>query len=103
VHVLQISDDGITSMFDTDERGNSGWDVAAKALRVGRAGGTMALNISPGWQKRHGGWQADLQRAEKAGWDIHAIAAMEDLVGFARAFSRKHYEAVADAAAGMAP
>jgi hypothetical protein len=95
VHVLQISDDGITSMFAVDERGNSGWDVAARALRVGRAGGTMALNIHPGWAKYKGGWQADLQRAAKEGWDIHAIAAMEDLVAFARAFSRRHYEAVA--------
>jgi hypothetical protein len=31
VHILMISDDGITTMFEQDEQGNSGWDVAARA------------------------------------------------------------------------
>src|SRR5439155_18864008 len=49
VHILMISDDGITTMFDRDERGNSGWDISAKALAAGRAGGTMALNLPMSW------------------------------------------------------
>lgn len=87
VHILMISDDGITTMFDADERGGSGWDVSARALQVGRAGGTMALNLWRGWDQ-----DAALVRAHsEQGWDIHAIAKMEDLVEFARAFSRRHY------------
>jgi hypothetical protein len=95
-HILHISDDGITTMFEKDERGNSGWDVAARALAAGGAGGTMALNLAPDWASG-GGWLAagiatDLQRARsQQGWDIHAIADMQDLVAFARAFSRRHY------------
>ena len=89
VHVLHISDDGITTMFDDDERGNSGWDVAARALASGRAGGTMALNL---WRD----WRSDPQlvRAAEQGWDIYPIKEMEDLVEFARAFSRRHYAPV---------
>lgn len=45
VHILMISDDGTTTMFDRDERGASGWNVAAAALAKGRLGGTMALNL----------------------------------------------------------
>jgi hypothetical protein len=85
-------------MFEKDERGNSGWDVAARALAVGGAGGTMALNLDPQWDSLpdHGHFcvYKDLKRARsEQGWDIHAIADMQDLVAFARAFSRRHYAA----------
>lgn len=95
VHILHISDDGITTMFEDDERGNSGWDVAAQALRAGRAGGTMALNLySPLPDHLAGakGWTADLLRARDAGWDIHVVRDMADLLAFARDFSRRHYQ-----------
>lgn len=94
-HVLMISDDGITTMFDRDERSNSGWDIAAKALEVGRAGGTMALNLPATWEQTQGTtcWNPDvLKRAQiEQGWEIHAIARLEDLIEFARSFSRRHY------------
>jgi hypothetical protein len=96
-HILMISDDGITTMFDRDEKGNSGWDVAALALKMGGAGGTMALNLPADWEQ--GGkwnWNREaydaLKRARsEQDWDIHAIARFEDLIEFARAFSRRHY------------
>jgi hypothetical protein len=95
VHILHISDDGITTMFEQDERGNSGWDVAAQALRAGRAGGTMALNLySPLPASLAGakGWTADLLRAREQGWDIHVVRDMTDLLAFAREFSQRHYQ-----------
>lgn len=94
VHILHISDDGITTLFDADEKGNSGWDIAAHALAAGRAGGTMALNIPSDWALRgSGAWLYDLRRAHREqGWDIHAIVQLEDLVAFARWFSRRHYD-----------
>jgi hypothetical protein len=92
-HILMISDDGITTMFDQDEKGNSGWDVSAKAMAAGGAGGTMALNLSPLWEaNQRSQVSIDLRRAAiQQGWNIHAIAEMEGLVAFARAFSRRHY------------
>lgn len=94
-HILMLSDDGITTMFDNDEKGNSGWKVSADALAAGAAGGTMALNLSSNWDQPDGyRWQAydDLKRARKEqGWDIHAVTQFEELVEFARAFSRRHY------------
>jgi len=96
VHILMISDDGITTMFDQDEQGNSGWDIAARALRSGAAGGTMALNLRADWAsiQRAGHYcpERDLLRArDEQGWEIHAVADMAQLVAFARAFSRRHY------------
>lgn len=95
VHILMISDDGITTMFDTDERGGSGWDVAAMALAKGRAGGTMALNLGS-WVRPDSRDRLLLDRArDEQGWDIHAIAKIEDLVEFARGFSRRRYTGIA--------
>jgi hypothetical protein len=96
VHILHLSDDGITTMFANDERGNSGWNVAAHALRTARAGGTMALNLySP--LPDHladgagAGWTADLLRARSEGWGIHVVRDMAQLLAFARDFSQRHY------------
>jgi hypothetical protein len=86
VHILQISDDGISTMFDTDERGVSGWDVAAHALNTAGGGGTMALNL---W---FGGGDEWLSRARlEQGWDIHTVTDMSELVEFSRAFSQRTY------------
>jgi hypothetical protein len=96
VHILHISDDGITTMFDQDERGNSGWDVAARALASARGGGTMALNLYTPLPAHIAAadhpWMADLLRAQKEGWAIHAVRDMADLLAFARDFSRRHYD-----------
>jgi len=96
VHILHISDDGITTMFDQDERGGSGWDIARHALQAARAGGTMALNLYSPLPARLAdaaatGWTADLLRARDAGWDIHVVRDMADLLQFARAFAQRHY------------
>lgn len=94
-HILMISDDGITTMFDRDERGNDGWEVSAQALAAAGAGGTMALNITADWEKLASTPWRDYGRLRHArkeqGWEIFAISRMEDLVEFARAFSRRHY------------
>jgi hypothetical protein len=101
VHILHLSDDGITTLFEADERGNSGWVVAARALAAARGGGTMALNIAPQWAAQDGaGFAGVLRRArEEQGWSIHPIARMEDLLEFARAFSRRHYSVASEVAA----
>lgn len=94
-HILMISDDGITTMFDQDESGNSGWDISAQALSAAGGGGTMALNIRQDWESmvdKWGGYCAQLRRArDEQAWEIFAISRLEDLIEFARVFSRRHY------------
>lgn len=83
-HILMISDDGITSMFANDEKGNSGWDVSATALARAAGGGTFVLNYT--------GDNPDIKRAKKdQGWNVHSITRWEDLVPFAQEFSRLRY------------
>jgi hypothetical protein len=86
VHILVISDDGVDTMFSDDEKGNSGWDVSRMALERARGGGTMVLNLWSDWQQNQ-----TLSRASREGWDIHRVQTWEQLVEFARAFSRANY------------
>ena len=90
VHVLHISDDGLSTMFDMDEFGNSGWDVTAKALEIAGGGGTMALSLWQGWET-HARTDWIDRAATEQGWDVHAISNMADLVVFSRAFSQRTY------------
>lgn len=86
VHILVISDDGVDTMFDTDEKSNSGWDVARDALDKGRSGGTMVLNLWQDWQKT-----PVLVRANKEGWSVNRVTDWAQLVEFARKFSEENY------------
>lgn len=86
-HILVISDDGVTTMFAKDEKGSSGWDVARMALDRARGGGTLVLNLGGDWQRN-----GDLKRAhDEQGWHISVVRSWEDLVAFARDFSRLKY------------
>jgi hypothetical protein len=94
VHLLMISDDGITTMFDDDERGNSGWTVARQALTSARGGGTMVLNLPTGelWDSYYRDAAKTLARAEQElGWRVERVTDWPELVEFARRFSRDHY------------
>ena len=86
VHILVISDDGVDTMFDSDEQDTSGWDIAQMALERGRGGGTMVLNLWQEWKEN-----PTLVRANEQGWHIHRVQTWDELVEFARAFSKEKY------------
>jgi hypothetical protein len=86
-HLLVISDDGVTTMFERDEKNRSGWDIAREALEKARGGGTLVLNLYSDWHAN-----ADLQRAHtEQGWQIHVVRTWDELVDFARKFARLKY------------
>ncbi len=90
-HILVISDDGVSTMFDQDERGQSGWNVAAMALTTAAGGGTLVLNLPEQWAAQ-GGPYAEIRRArDEQGWQVHRVASLDELVEFARQFSRLRY------------
>ena len=97
VHVLSISDDGVTTMFnDPDERRRPGWEICAQALQKGRGGGTLALNISADWEKPAHSYYQNLTKVlrrarDEQAWQIHAVPTLEGLVAFAHAFSRQKF------------
>jgi len=72
-------------MFDNDEKGNSGYDIARMSLEKCGGGGTLALNIfSP---------SDGIKTAESMGWNIYPVTDWDGLVKFSKDFVKKHYEA----------
>ena len=68
-----------------------GWNVAQRALAAARGGGTIVMNTT--------GAHPEEARLVEMGWDLHHVARPEDLVPFARAFSRAVYAADVEARA----
>jgi hypothetical protein len=103
VHILVISDDGVSTMFDNDEKGASGFDISAMALKNARGGGSLVLNAVHDWDRRAAergprskfpnlDWGLTVLRArDEQGWHVHTVASLADLVEFARVFSRSRY------------
>lgn len=97
VHILSISDDGVTTMFeDLDERAQSGWKISSQAMQKARGGGTLALNIPSDWKNAthpyHKTLATTLHRAcDEQSWHIHAVPTLEGLLAFAHAFSRQKF------------
>ena len=85
-HVLVISDDGVTTMFDRDEAGNDGREVANQALTSARGGGSMILNL---WGPVED--DEELSRAVADGWSISVVRDWSELIDFARRFSADHH------------
>jgi hypothetical protein len=86
VHILVISDDGVDTMFYRDEKNNDGWVISKMCLENARGGGTMVLNLWQDWKQNK-----TFVSASEQGWDIHRVQTWDELVEFARAFSKANY------------
>ncbi len=90
VHVLVISDTDMFSMLDSDADGRLGWEVARQAVERCGGGATYVLQI-------HGGMSENnlrmpqLARMQAEGWNVHLVDSMEELIAFARKFTRQRY------------
>lgn len=82
VHILLVTDHDIYSMLDENHRGVGGWQVAREAAVKARGGATYVLHMPPEWQPDKIG------RMREDGWNVHCVQNWEDIVQFAREFSR---------------
>jgi hypothetical protein len=87
VHILILSDDGIDTMANKDEKGNPGLEIAQMALQNARGGGTMVLNLyNKSFLER-----VFAQRVMKMGWELFRVTDWSELLQFAREFARLKY------------
>jgi hypothetical protein len=96
-HILVVSDDGASTMFDSpDERGVSGFEVCAKALAQARGGGTLVLQLDASWEQNKTTVYQTLRRArDEQGWDLQVVSNLEGLMRFAGEFVQRNYAAKA--------
>lgn len=96
-HILVVSDDGVSTLFDFDERHISGWEVSRMALERAGGGGTLVLQLPENWEARTGGgwygraFEAIRRARDDEGWLVHAVRSWEELIAFARHFSELRY------------
>jgi hypothetical protein len=83
VHILIVSDHDIFAMLDEKTAGRTGWKIAGDALTAARGGGTFVLHMPPEWEPE----KTVAMRTQ--GWQTYGIREWEDIVPFAREFSRR--------------
>ena len=107
VHLLQISDEGIDTMVaDADTPDDLGWS-ARRAMKRADGGGTMVLQLwgaldptpgSPPSPYLDSSYQTIRNLRDNEGWRVYPVSSLEQLLDFARAFSKEHYQPADDAA-----
>ncbi len=84
-HILIVTDHDIFSMLDGENSKGAGWDIAREAVANAGGGGTYVMNMPAEWEPEK------RARMHADGWRTHCVQNWEDLVAFARAFSRAYY------------
>ena len=91
--MLIVSDNDMFSMLDSESGRRLGWDVARQALGLAGGGGTLVLELPE--HLRKSSWSQDttgyLRRMGEIGWNVALVSSMEELVEFARQFSRGRF------------
>lgn len=85
-HILVLSDDGIDTILNPDERGTAGAQVVANALAKARGGMSLALNVRKGWNRPN-----LVALLEQLQIKEYRVSNWEQLIAFARAFSQASY------------
>jgi hypothetical protein len=94
VHILIVSDNDMFSMLDQTANGCLGWDVAREALFRCGGGGTFVLQLPEAFLSTTRSQHVDphLSRMRQNDWNVSLVDSLEQLVAFARQFSRTNFE-----------
>ncbi len=94
VHILIVSDSDIFSSLAGRSGTRLGWDVAREAVIKARGGGTYVLELPSHLNESPQGKafvDPNRARMEADGWNLSPVSSMEQLIEFARQFTRASY------------
>ena len=80
VHILIVTDHDIFAMLGAA----NGWRIAEQALAKARGGGTFVLHMNLDGEKQ-------VERMRAQGWSVYGVTEWEDILAFARDFSRQKF------------
>lgn len=86
VHIVIITDQDIFGHLNGNVAGESGWGIAESALQIAKGGGTFVLHMPQNRQNE------DVDRLVKMGWNVYRVYDWQELINFARDFSRRQYQ-----------
>ena len=87
VHIVIVTDHDVFQMLAQKLRERTNWQVAKDAIDRARAGGTYVLHMPSTFDPK------GMQRMRDDGWNVSCVVAWEDVVAFAREFSRMTFGA----------
>ncbi len=91
-HILVVSDYDMFAMLNEKGSKRLGWDVAREAVQACGGGATYVLQL-PGYRDGvKDQYAAQLERMKTDGWNVHLVNSIEELLVFAREFSRLQYQ-----------
>jgi hypothetical protein len=105
VHILIVTDNDIFSMLDQGRGTEQGWAIAKQSLLAARGGGTYVLQLPRYLMEREGAREQvhpGCECMKRDGWNVANVDSMEELVEFARQFSRAAYGVAAPRSAAAA-
>jgi hypothetical protein len=91
VHVIVISDQDMFAMLEQEANGRIGWDVAREAVTRCGGGATYVLQMPGGNGNAEKSSDPGIMRMQADGWNVHLVDSMEELLLFAKQFSRTRY------------
>ncbi len=89
-HILILSDYDMFQMLAEQGNEKLGWDVAREAARAAGGGATYVLQL-PGFANLTERFANQIQRMKQDGWGVYLVNSMEELIEFAKQFSRQQY------------
>jgi hypothetical protein len=78
-------------MLKQEANGRIGWDVAREAAARCGGGATYVLQMPGGNEATKKSRDPYIMRMQADGWNVHLVNSMEELLGFAKQFSRARY------------
>jgi len=85
VHIVVVTDHDVFQMLNQSADGRTGWDIAKEAVTKARGGATYVLHMRESNNPR------GTERMRGDGWNVRCVIEWEDVVAFARDFSRVRY------------
>jgi hypothetical protein len=94
VHILIVTDNDLFNILDVAIKARLGWDAAQDALKSARGGGTVVIQL-PAYllndPKAADHIHPGCHRLTQQGWSVANVDSMDQLIIFAKAFSKHAY------------